>query len=53
MGPSLADIAVLSASNPLFAMLMPVGSPAIFFERLARYTNPLDCLDPKQPGHFE
>jgi len=44
IGPSVAEISLLSTHRPLLSFLISVGAPAIWPTRLFEYTNPLSSL---------
>lgn len=44
MGPTLAEASLLSVYRPGLALILSLGSPTVFFERLAAYGDPLECL---------
>ena len=44
IGPSVAEISLLSIHRPLLSFLISMGAPAIWPSRLFEYTNPLSSL---------
>jgi hypothetical protein len=44
IGPSVAEISLLSTHRPLLSFLISMGAPAIWPTRLFEYTNPLSAL---------
>ena len=46
LGPTVAEISLLSLRRPLLALLVSLGSPAIYPTRLVTYDNPFDVLKP-------
>lgn len=44
IGPSIAEISLLSAHRPLLSLLISLGAPAIYPTRLFEYINPVQAL---------
>lgn len=45
IGPSVAEISLLSSHRPLLSFLISMGVPAIWPTRLFEYTNPISALE--------
>ncbi|KAF7541045.1 hypothetical protein G7054_g944 [Neopestalotiopsis clavispora] len=45
LGPSVAEISLLSLQRPLLAFLLSLGSPVIYSSRYGTYDNPFDTLE--------
>jgi hypothetical protein len=45
IGPTATEIALLSFHRPLLTILLSVGSPELFLNRLAMFDNPLKIID--------
>ena len=44
VGPSSAEIALLSSHRPLISLLLSLGAPSIYPARPLEYADPLECL---------
>lgn len=48
LGPSVAEISVLSTQRPLLSLMLSLGAPAVYPARLLRYDDPLKVLHTRQ-----
>lgn len=51
LGPTIAEIALLSSRRPLLSLLLSMGAPVTYSSRFLQFDNPVDLLRrPERPG---
>ncbi|KAF1952895.1 hypothetical protein CC80DRAFT_571289 [Byssothecium circinans] len=51
LGPTIAEIALLSSRRPLLSLLLSMGAPVTYPSRFLQFENPVDLLRrPERPG---
>ena len=51
LGPTIAEIALLSSRRPLLTLLLSMGAPVTYSSRFLQFDNPIDLLRrPERPG---